>query len=52
MKNVIGIFAPTEKDLQGFCPYCGTEVMDCFNQKYCGNCGKKIIWIIKICEVN
>lgn len=43
-KVVAGIWAPTESDLQGYCPHCGADVMDCFNKDFCGNCGKKIKW--------
>lgn len=28
----------------GSCPLCGAEIMDYFNNTYCGNCGKRIKW--------
>lgn len=46
-KMVTDIWAPTESDLQGYCPHCGAEVMDHFNKDFCGKCGKKIKWIKK-----
>lgn len=42
--DVISIFAPTEYDLEGQCPFCGERVLSCYNKKFCGLCGKKITW--------
>ena len=46
--DVKSIYAPTEYDLQGYCPHCGADVMKLFNAKYCGACRKRIIWNIPI----
>lgn len=43
-RAVAGVWAPTECDLQGECPHCGADVMDSFNEIFCGKCGKKIEW--------
>lgn len=47
IKKVTNIWAPTESDLQGYCPHCGADVMNCFNKDFCGKCGKKIKWTKK-----
>jgi hypothetical protein len=30
--------------LLGYCPYCKSDVMNCFNKAFCGKCGEKIKW--------
>lgn len=46
--NVSEIWAPAEEDLRGYCPHCGADVMEFFNEKRCGDCGKKIKWDIEV----
>lgn len=43
-RTVTCVWAPTEFDLQGYCPHCGADVMNCFNKTFCGKCGEKIKW--------
>ncbi|WP_143057060.1 hypothetical protein [Lacrimispora sphenoides] len=43
-KTVSCVWAPTECDLQGYCPHCGSDVMNSFNKVFCGKCGEEIEW--------
>lgn len=41
---VNGIYSFTQEENAGYCPNCGADVLDSFNEKYCGNCATRIKW--------
>lgn len=44
-KLVSGIYQFAEEELHGLCPECGADVSTSFNEKYCGSCKAKLIWV-------
>ena len=43
---VCGIYRFAEEEQAGVCPTCGADVMDSYNEVFCGKCGQRLHWLV------